>query len=914
MPACPSCSAENTETSKFCSECGAALSPEYAATVTPESRGESLRSSDETGHSSLSVSSQHGRFLPGTKVAERYRIVSLVGKGGMGEVYRADDLKLGHTVALKFLPKALADDANRLEYFHSEVRLTRQISHPNVCRVYDIGEVDGQHFLSMEYVDGEDLRVLLRRIGRLPRDKGVQIAQQLCAGLAAAHEKGVLHRDLKPANIMLDGRGQVRITDFGLAKLAEDGKEGEIAGTPRYMAPEQLARGETTIQSDLYSLGLILYELFTGEAVHKGGTVRELLQAHEESSPSQPSNVVDDMDPVVERAILRCLEKEPHERPNSAHAVAAALPGGDPLAAAVAAGETPSPQMVAAAGGDLGLSPRGILGVMIALLVLLPINCRLADETDPIPQAGLNDEPAVLAAEACRLITEEFGYEEPAVDEIHGLRINEDAKVEFWYRQNVDIPFVTDGFWGGRWGEVSRVRPDWVEPPWIVPGERGLLMDTNRRLQAFRALPPVETSSRITSGAADWAAWFPSNITGFRLTGGDAEVAASEDGEGLPVLEPVEDRFRTPPDAFDAVGVWTGVDPDSGEQIYVETAAFRGKPTYFLKFSQQEFEEPRDVATMIHVTDDVLRWGQNIVMGVYLCLLVGGVILAWHNLRIGRGDRRGALRLAGCVFCLETTVWLTHTRHQADLTLEVAIVIIIGISQVLIETARAWVWYIALEPFARRIWPCVLISWSRLLDGRWRNSLIGRDLLLGVLAGVCSSLLFRLNILVQTRLADSRPVATPTNVLTLSGTKELFGVALQGYSVAIMMAMFILLLLVLLRITLKTERRAIVANLVIATTFVTLMAGGNLAISIIPVVLQCALLLTVLVRLGFLALVVQVSTHWMLEAFPLTADADHWYFSHGLFAIAWVSGVALFGCYTSLGSRPVFAAAGAVRS
>ena len=187
MLACPSCTAANSDTSKFCSECGVALKPEYEATVT---YGIASAARDESVDSSPSDSSHHGRFLPGTKVADRYRIVSLVGKGGMGEVYRADDLKLGHTVALKFLPKDLADDSQRLEYFHSEVRLTRQISHPNVCRVYDIGEVDGQHFLSMEYIDGEDLKVLLRRIGRLPKDKGVQIAQQLCAGLSAAHDRG----------------------------------------------------------------------------------------------------------------------------------------------------------------------------------------------------------------------------------------------------------------------------------------------------------------------------------------------------------------------------------------------------------------------------------------------------------------------------------------------------------------------------------------------------------------------------------------------------------------------------------------------------------------------------------------------------------------------------------------------------
>ena len=147
------------------------------------------------------------RFLPGDVLAGRYRIVELLGRGGMGEVYRADDLKLGQPVALKFLPRDAAGRRDRLERFHAEVRMARQVSHPNVCRVYDIGEVDGQLFLSMEYVDGEDLASLLRRIGRLPPDKALEIARQICAGLAAAHESGVLHRDLKPANIMLDGRG-----------------------------------------------------------------------------------------------------------------------------------------------------------------------------------------------------------------------------------------------------------------------------------------------------------------------------------------------------------------------------------------------------------------------------------------------------------------------------------------------------------------------------------------------------------------------------------------------------------------------------------------------------------------------------------------------------------------------------------
>ena len=210
---------------------------------------------------------------PELRLAGRYRIVSLLGKGGMGEVFRAEDLKLNQTVALKFLPVAMHEDENARARFYQEVRLAREISHPNVCRVFDVGEMDGRLFLTMEYVDGEDLSSLLRRIGQFPQAKGLDIARQMCAGLAAAHDHGVLHRDLKPGNIMLDGRGRVRITDFGLAALSGNmGGEEVSAGTPAYMAPEQLAGVEVTQRSDIYSLGLVMYEIFTGKKAYEAAS------------------------------------------------------------------------------------------------------------------------------------------------------------------------------------------------------------------------------------------------------------------------------------------------------------------------------------------------------------------------------------------------------------------------------------------------------------------------------------------------------------------------------------------------------------------------------------------------------------------------------------------------------------------
>src|SRR5262245_44928229 len=195
-----------------------------------------------------------GRLPTGTLLASRFRIVAPLGRGGMGEVYRADDLRLGQTVALKLLPARLTHDTARLAQFHNEVRVARTISHRNVCRMYDIGDADGVPFLTMEYVDGEDLASLLRRIGRLPQDKAIEVARQICAGLSAAHERGVLHRDLKPSNIMIDADGHVRLTDFGLAAVATS-IDNVREGTPAYMAPEQLAGREVTVRSDIYSLG-----------------------------------------------------------------------------------------------------------------------------------------------------------------------------------------------------------------------------------------------------------------------------------------------------------------------------------------------------------------------------------------------------------------------------------------------------------------------------------------------------------------------------------------------------------------------------------------------------------------------------------------------------------------------------------
>lgn len=448
------------------------------------------------GGSALSdSSSHHGRFLPGTKLADRYRIVSLLGRGGMGEVYRADDLRLGQTVALKFLPPELAKDARRLEYFHNEVRLARQISHPNICRVYDIGVVDGQHFISMEYIDGEDLRALLHRIGRLPKDKGSQIAQQLCSGLAAAHAKGVLHRDLKPANIMIDGQGQARITDFGLATVSSDGEcVIGMSGTPAYMAPEQLLRGETSVQSDIYSLGLILFEMFVGKSAHKANTIAELRLTHEQSSGSPQRSDFDDIDPVIARAITRCVDSDTVNRPTSANEVAASLPGGDLLAAIVAAGETPSPELIAAASDPAALRPRQAVLLFLGVMSLLGCLFLLADRIYLVNRLEFARTPVVLADRAATLLRR-WGYDEPndvaygiemissevqqseSNDSLEGEASDRRSNLEeshwpglrFWYRESPHELLVNEFLTHG--GDLTYGRVSWLIalPPNALP-------------------------------------------------------------------------------------------------------------------------------------------------------------------------------------------------------------------------------------------------------------------------------------------------------------------------------------------------------------------------------------------------------------------------------------------------------------
>jgi tetratricopeptide (TPR) repeat protein len=283
--------------------------------------------SDGDGGSDLPAGdpvNDHGsevRFTPGQIFAGRYRMETVIGHGGMGDVWRADDLVLQTPVALKLMRPEGSATRDRLL---NEVRLARQITDPAICRVFDVGEAEGQVFFSMELVEGEDLATLLRRVGRLPSERVIAIGRRLCAGLAAAHAQGVLHRDLKPANVLIDDNGRVLITDFGIA-VSRSGAHHTLIGTPGYMAPEQMVEGAALSErTDLYALGLVLYEALVGQ--HPSTPPARPL------APARPSKRFSDVNLRLERAILRALSPDPRDRPESASAMAAILAEAEDIA------------------------------------------------------------------------------------------------------------------------------------------------------------------------------------------------------------------------------------------------------------------------------------------------------------------------------------------------------------------------------------------------------------------------------------------------------------------------------------------------------------------------------------------------------------------------------------------------------
>jgi predicted Ser/Thr protein kinase len=873
--ACPACHTPVTISQRFCPSCG-----------TPTREGEPL---------------VEGRFRAGAVFAGRFRIIALQGRGGMGQVYRAQDLELGQPVALKFLT-AFRSDPRARNRLRTEVRLARQISHPNVCRVYDIGEASGELYLSMEYVDGEDLATLLRRIGRVPIHKGIDIARNLCAGLAAAHGRGVLHRDLKPGNIMIDSRGEVRIMDFGLAAVAEQQLNAADvrSGTPAFMSPEQLDGREATTRSDIYALGLVLYELFTGKPAFEGKDAADLLRLREAHPSATPSTFVPELDPAVERTILRCLEPDPRMRPASALDVAAWLPGGDPLAEALAAGETPSPDLVAAASPDTVLRPTLAVALLVFVGVGLAGMLLLTQQVQMVSMVPMENPPEVLASKA-RDLVRTLGYDDRSADVAYGFRLERGhleylrqkispdrsrvaqwrtmlgtrpAPVSFWYAQSQG-PIVPGPLFSGA------ARPIDAFPS--VRNGISIDLDLDGRLLRFVGPTTGQRAAPAAADAPDWSTLFTAaglNVNSFKTTSPPLDASTRMGG-------------RT---------VWTGSHPGKPDlPVRVEATAAAGTVNSFAVVLPWTNRQPP------------LPQPTNYANAALVLLFVGGPILvARYNWVSGRADVRGALRLAAVAF-VTTLGFLLLESHDALNALVTRSTPLLAVGQ----GAVAAIVYVALEPWVRRWWPHAMIGWARAIGGRWRDPLVARDVLVAVAAVVgvgCVVLLAHLGSmqigelpLSTAPLTSNRPGFVLAN---LSGGRFTAASLLHSIASGIPFAATILFLLAMFRALLRKPWLGTGAFVVFAwgaTLFRTwAWAGGETPtwIALAALTAVVAIVTCVALRFGLLALVVFECTRRFVDHSILTTDVGAWYGQSSLIAVLVVITLTLWAFRVSLGNRP----------
>ena len=835
---------------------------------------------------------RQGSFAPGTMIAGRYRVVSLLEQGGMGDIYRADDVKLGQTVALKFIRGEISPQM--LARLYQEVRIGRQISHPNVCRLYDIVEVGGQTFLAMEYVDGENLSSLLARIGRLLPDKAFDIARDLSAALAAIHESGIVHRDLKPANIMIDGRGRARITDFGLAVALETSDTQAFAGTPAYMAPEQLSGDEVTDRSDIFAFGLIIFEMFTGRRFYDAKTLDELHAQHRKSTAARVTAFSRFLDPAAERAVKLCLAREPAARPASAKAVGAALPARDPLEAAIAAGETPSPELVAEAGAADEAWPGVAWVSLIVAATGLLLQAHLFEGSTLFDGASL-PKPTVVLAERARDVLERLGYGEAVRDRAYSFEkdvarlrqiAEEDDSPDRWTSLVTAQPGPFRFFYrvspeelvaGNRDGVVTR-----GDPPVNVPGMAEVVLDARGPLMRFVAVPPLVEPSESPWPEPDWSLLFD-----------EAELDSS-------ALLASEAEWAAPVDS-DRKAAWEGTYPGApGVPVRVEAAAYHGKPVWFEVVTPwgRPIRSPGSGGSSSGVP-----LGETGIWLIALAMPIGGALLARRNLLLGRGDQKAAFRVAVFVFATYGLARLLRADHVVDFGHELWILITV-FAYPSFWAGQLWLLYLALEPHVRRHWPRILISWRRLLSGRFTDPLVGRDLVLGCAAGAILGVVFRIATLAPTWIG--MPASTPDPFLhadILAGARQVaFRLVVNLYG-ATLYALTFLFILILLKLLLRKQWLAItVWTLVIAAP----MGGDGLTIEWIVGGIRALIVLLVLTRGGLLPLAVAFFFTFVTQEIPLTINSWEWYSSAAVPAVLVLAALAAFGFHAALAGRPLF--------
>ncbi len=820
---------------------------------------------------------------PGTIVGERYRIVTPLGQGGMGVVYRADDLLLGQTVALKFVASGYGDQPRWLDLLRQETLYARRVTHPNVCRIFDLVQADGHTFVTMEYVDGEDLESLLQRLGRLPSEKALAVGWELCLGLSAIHAAGLLHRDLKPSNVMIDGRGRVRIADFGIASLiTPDSYAERRAGTPAYMAPEQLAGAAAHIRSDLYALGLVLYELFTGRSIH-GASAHRISHGPLAKPPVDPCHLVEELDSKTGRAILHCLELAPERRPALALAVAAELTGRSILGATLAAGETPTPELVATAQRER-LAPRPARLALAGVLAGLFLSLVLSSKTSLMTIIPFDKPPEVLAEKA-RDVLRLAGASGPVADQAWGLQcdwvslrqvirdrpqgappLERSALGRFWYREGT-TPFFS-------YHREGRV--DWQIPHRFEPGMRSVLLDPFGRLRGLAVVPQGEQTSGLPP---------PDYVPLFEAAGLDFRR-----------FSPATPR-TTPPIFADSRLAWVGPTPDrTGEAVEVEAASLAGRPVSFTVRApwEREAEAPQLRHSLLAQR---LAWKPSLQISLRAILLFSAVFLAAHQLRTGRGDRRGAGRLAVFTFIAGTIAWSLQAHHVATVEPEYEL-ILQGLSQRLLEAALTWLIYIAAEPEVRRLWPETEISWSRLLAGRWNDRLVASHFLIGAFCGISQVLIVQAGRLISWFQGTPLYVPEASELIEQLGLQTPVATLLRVLLTTLMIAMSSLSTLVLAVRLLRSRTLAVV---VCTPLFVALMSDWQ-QLSVLSCIAGFAIAfihIYVLIKWGVFAAIVAVYVRYSLRYLPVTPNLQVWYGHSTLLVVGLLAGLAVAAYYLS---------------
>jgi len=692
---------------------------------------------------------------------------------------------------------------------------------------------------------------------------------------------------------MLDGDGNVRITDFGIATATGDAGT-DVAGTPQYMAPEQFTGHAASIKSDIYALGLILFEIFTGRRVNDAKTIGDIRHLHETGTVTMPSSIVRDLDPAVERVILRCLERDPDRRPASALAVAAALPGGDPLAAALAAGETPSPDLLVAAGESEALAVVPALAMALSFVVVLLLFAALASRASLpglVPMEKARDVLVDRAEQVIRLL----GYQPQIADREIGLVPSLDylrwaerngpadwwpslgsgrpAGLLFWMRTSPRefVPMV----------QGSGVTP--IDPPMNVSGMHQIFLDTSGRLVELHSVPPQLESAAGTAVPPVWPKLFE---------------AAGLDINAFAAVPPQ----WTPRDFADTRAAWEGPLPERPDlRIRVEAATFDGRPVSFLIVGPWT-----QAVRMQAVSRTTLQnFGRALSAGFWIVLLVGAVALARYNLRANRADRRGAARLAIGVLVIELVSRLLSAHHVGTLSVE-ANQLLGALGFATRIGGALWVLYLAIEPYARRFWPDGLLGWTRLLSGRLLDPRVGRDILVG-LTFAALGLVLELARLLPPALGQRAPVPPFGGAFSAIVQPPLLLAQWLGwFHVSVESALAVAMVFVVARLVLKRAWQALVAGIIV----VVLVSDNGRALSgswtDTAIVTALVTLLSVAVyRYGLLALVVSLFVGNVINNVPLTLNPSAWWASPSNLTLILFIALAGFGYYAARAGQPL---------